>query len=1295
MAEQSTPTSDWSEVEARYREQVVRHYDSLPLSGLPERDPGLHSVPLEKVFVKLNTEIAQSGALDPTAQRERARLEQELAELEAQGGKADRRQVAELQARIQDIEREARRPQIITQSVAEALLEYRRLVVVGGPGSGKTTLTRWLALTFAQGVQGEADRLGSQFGQPRLPILLELRRFSARFAGRSEVPHLADEIAAFISGHAYYPNTPAQFVAQALAEGRCILLIDGLDEIADIDTRRVLVAAIDAFFRRPDDRYRDNLCLVTSRPYGYRDASLGGGFQTSQVKPFEAEDVRTSIGHWYETAYGDAKHEEAGELIGAVGANPRVLDLATNPLLCTIIAIVYRNNRVLPNRRVELYLKCCEALLDTWERNKDIRDSGLIGRYDWQTKLELLAPLAYWLHSETERLAAPEEQFVEQLSKVLEMQGRTAPGQAKEEARRFLGVIRERSGLLSGRGDGSLEFAHRTFQEYLAARHIAIQPYPDYIDLVMEHLHEAWWREVHLLVAGHLGSSKGGVTKASSLIQTILAQNQPPGRLVNRVSNLFPRWKLVQRISTALARDFELAAACYIACLPHGVTEQLRQLLQIHARTNLLLTVTDVCRRNDQDVIMVSCQVLRRSGWEDVLADLIGALGCNDNLIREIAATRLGQLQAPSPDAAEALVSTLTANRYLGAGSELTEVRSKGFNRGSSPFHGAVSDPEVRAAAARSLGTLGMASSGVAKALVEALAAPHELVRVAAEDSLIRLGQASPSVADALMDALSADDELTRVAAASILGRLGIARWKAIEVLIGACDFKPANQSVYPTATINIIHPPYFPADARTVVKRSTSLMAAMILGEPMFFCPEVVHALISLMDDGDWDLREAAAMSLASLGRNTPVVEDALVSVLHTMRVYGDWSVRMGAASALGMIGNVRHDAMEALIQSARDDDHLVQSEAIESLGKIGRASSDVIQVLVSALSANDWRVRSAAATSLGLLGHASQEVVNALSTRLIEDEEWIVHFRSANSLIQLGHVSPPAMDVLVDAANQRSRPSLCVLALTSLGNLPYASPEVLNALLGARDAAAPDVRYAAGRSLAQLGQKDQEVARVLINSLTASTWKVQAAAAYGLGDLGQASPDVLDALTNSLVTGDGNVRKAVATSLGTIGLASPKAVEALIAAMRHHSYKVRGAAAHSLGRIRNYDDAQLSKVLHALSLRLRGEDRDVSTNALASMRTLVQGRPIPGYKWTPLRVRRERRRRLRQAGYWLLVSFVVIAVALAATWLLADVATDSFLVRFLALLAAIVAFGGAIAQILGRAMRSPWDRE
>ncbi len=144
---------DLPTIEVDYRNLVLEHYNRLSLTGLPERDPGLHNVPLERVFVKLDTEVMQAGVLDPQARQERDRLERELAELEQAGQKIDRRRRDELRAQVKRLEREARKPQIVTQTVAEALAQHRRLAVVGGPGreedagfdQGRTAELEWQA----------------------------------------------------------------------------------------------------------------------------------------------------------------------------------------------------------------------------------------------------------------------------------------------------------------------------------------------------------------------------------------------------------------------------------------------------------------------------------------------------------------------------------------------------------------------------------------------------------------------------------------------------------------------------------------------------------------------------------------------------------------------------------------------------------------------------------------------------------------------------------------------------------------------------------------------------------------------------------------------------------------------------------------------------------------------------------------------------------------------------------------------------------------------------------------------
>ena len=327
-----------------------------------------------------------------------------------------------------------------------------------------------------------------------------------------------------------------------------------------------MIEAIEALYLNPGSKLANNLCLLTTRPHGFANLSIGTGFQTATVLPFGRDDVGAFIRNWYRVAYGDdALGDGPDQLIGAIHANQRVEQLATNPLLCTVIAIVFRNNPVLPDRRVELYFKCCQALLETWESNKDIKASGMIANLSLGQKLDLLANLAQWLHSEMERLAAPEDEIVRRIAETLKTVHEVEPGRAEEEAHRFISAIRDRAGLLRGRGDGSLEFSHRTFQEYLAARHIGAMKEEPMIDAVMSHLHEAWWDEVLLLLFGEMGSEEGGKHKVEQLALSILGASDrplpfltPPAHPVFQpfwaAGRWLPGWQLQQRVARLLGR---------------------------------------------------------------------------------------------------------------------------------------------------------------------------------------------------------------------------------------------------------------------------------------------------------------------------------------------------------------------------------------------------------------------------------------------------------------------------------------------------------------------------------------------------------------------------------------------------------------------------------------------------------------------------------------------------------------------------------------------------------------------
>lgn len=195
--------------EQNYRNIVVELYNQISTRALPERQQDLHELPLEKIFVKLNVTIEQREIIYEKERDERLLRHERLEK------------------------------KTITLSIAEALQKYRHLLITGSPGSGKTTLLRWLAVTFAQNQQGKADRLGNSFQQARLPILVELRGFMAQLTDLTIVPNLAEEISRYIIKNAHFTGIDADWVKSEL-KNPCLVLIDGLDEIANAHDRQQL-----------------------------------------------------------------------------------------------------------------------------------------------------------------------------------------------------------------------------------------------------------------------------------------------------------------------------------------------------------------------------------------------------------------------------------------------------------------------------------------------------------------------------------------------------------------------------------------------------------------------------------------------------------------------------------------------------------------------------------------------------------------------------------------------------------------------------------------------------------------------------------------------------------------------------------------------------------------------------------------------------------------------------------------------------------------------------------------------
>ena len=508
----------------RYLQHIISQNRYLQLQGI--RSGGkLVSIELDRIYVTLRASRQRT---------ERTEVDWLAGEVVLAPGELRRGHAEALQRETADV------------SVNEALADHIRLVVLGDPGSGKTTLLRYLALLYArdlaEGTQLAREKLGlAECGW--LPIFLPLRQIG-KYLGMHHPNDDGTEGHAILLQFFVHMLTnerievKAGFFDEWLNAGTAVVLLDGLDEVADPGLRRRVSRLVDAFTRAyPSCRY-----VITSRIVGYTEASqLSEDYATTTVRDFSMDDVRVFLSQWHWlVAVGQMGPGESAEyfaanqtrqLLDSIEKNDRVRELAINPLMLTVIALVHRDRVKLPDRRAELYQEAVDVLLGKWDEARGVQDLMVLnGRaFDISDRRLVLQQLALEMHEQ-----AIKEIDAEPLRAILAQQLGDAicePRELETAVANFLSVIQERTGLLIARAEGTYAFSHLTFQEYLAALCVAWRD--DYLDYTLRRTADEWWREVILLEAGYLSTQNR--EKTTRLIRGIADNKSEPAPYHNLV----------------------------------------------------------------------------------------------------------------------------------------------------------------------------------------------------------------------------------------------------------------------------------------------------------------------------------------------------------------------------------------------------------------------------------------------------------------------------------------------------------------------------------------------------------------------------------------------------------------------------------------------------------------------------------------------------------------------------------------------------------------------------------------
>jgi HEAT repeat protein len=997
----------------------------------------------------------------------------------------------------------------------DLLRETTKAVITGAPGSGKTTLVKYLALKTLN-------------ERKRLPVLLELKSVTQQ--AFTEVKEdlvellLQQSIAGLLRLDKLQElESLKKYFLDRLKRGEVSIFLDGLDEVRGEKFFPSLCKSVNAFER---SAYRENSIIITTRPYALE--ARFEGLVEMEIAPLNRQQVQAFLYHYH----GDTQFVRA--LSQQLRRRRELTELARVPFLLGVISEVYRHQGEIVGARLELYRQLVTRLVVTLDKEKSV-ERFVVNDPGGFNKREILKRLAYDrlfvdpVSKDIERLVFTDDEIL-----------RKARHCSKSEADDLVADVIA-TPLLREVGANTYAFAHLTLQEYLAAEVLSEQSDCDRIFCQTVFNSTIAEMEVLPMVLGLVRDSTSLYRALEELPDSLTFTNlrlRARGLAYTQNVDQLHLTKLTDRLLYFMTQG-NAQEAPYLNSIFHSFYAASTHFLEFVADRVKSLLISD-----NADVRWKSAKALGMLGDARAVGSLLTALTDTNMYVRRASAEALEKID--DIRAVDQLLGALKDRLPRVRWTAVKALGEIGDARAVEALLGVLKsdDYDLRRAAAQSLERIGDARS--LERLLLALKDEDFDMRRAAAEALGQLG--SERAIGGLVTALRDKEERVRWAAAGALKKIGSS--KAVEGLLGLLQETGERECEHAIEVLGEI------GDARAVDALLEMLLvdninirvrAADALGQ--LGDPSAVDGLLAALKDYHVQVRRSALRALFAIRD----VEKLLLVLADE-----DPSVRWATAETLGEIGDQR--AVKSLLEVLGDEAFEGRQIAAIALGKIGDPSS--VEGLLQAMEDHDTSVRRAAARALGDIGDS--RAVSKLITALNTDEQ-SVRGVAARSLGKIKDLS--AIGALLSALKHNDS---WIRRVASEELEKMSDVSVQNEFLRALKDDHPEIRQVAATVLGEIGHKDSVVG--LLEILTDKEQRVSVAATEALGKIGDNR--AVNSLLIVLKSEDPQMREFAAHSLGQI--ADARAVEGLVDALKDPESGVRMAATGALEKINDPRAAQ-----------------------------------------------------------------------------------------------------------------------